>query len=136
MINEYEKLKAKALRALARRDHSRQELQQKLLQASEDLDLIKKILDVCETHHWLSESRFAHTYICSRAQKYYGPRKIRYELQQRGVNADIIEQAFTSANIDWKALAEKARQRKFGQVLPLSWVARGKQSQYLYQRGF
>ncbi len=136
MTDELQKLKAKALRALARRDHSRQELKQKLLQISENLELIEKVLSECEAQNWLNELRFAQLYLQSRAQKYYGPKKIRYELQQRGVNAEIIEKALDATEINWTEFAEEARQRKFGKTAPTTWNERGKQSQYLYQRGF
>lgn len=131
-----QKLKAKALRALARRDHGRMELKQKLSQISDDNALIEKILNECQTQNWLNELRFTQSYIRSRAQKHYGPKKIFYELQQRGIDKTLIENAFETEALDWPALAETARQRKFGKALAKTWAERGKQSQYLFQRGF
>ena len=132
----YQKLKAKALKVLAQREHSRYELQQKLAKNSEDSALIEHILNECEQENWLNEARFVQAYLQYRAQKQYGPKKIRYELQQRGVSAEQIEHALSACNLDWTALAETARQRKFGKAPPQTWTERGKQNQYLYQRGF
>ena len=132
----YDKLKAKALKALSRREHGRLELQKKLLQISDDMALIEKILTECEANNWLSEARFVKAYIHTRAQRHYGPRKIRYELEQRGVDAELIEAAFAASELEWTELAEATRQRKFGVAKAESWIDRGKQKQYLYQRGF
>ncbi|MCD6047554.1 MAG: regulatory protein RecX [Gammaproteobacteria bacterium] len=136
MSDEHSLLKGKALKALARRDHSRQELKQKLMRHSENTCLIETVLDECLQKNWQNDLRFAVLYIQSRAKKYYGQKKIRYELQQRGVPNEDIDKAFTQCEVDWEAVAKEAKQRKFGKAEADSWEERGKQNQYLYQRGF
>lgn len=131
-----QKLKAKALNSLARREHSRFELKQKLSRVSTDETNIEKILDELETKQWLSDLRFAQAFLSARAQRYYGPRKIRYELKERGVSVTVITRAFAECTINWQELAEQARQKKFGQQTEDTWPARAKQMEYLYQRGF
>ena len=133
---DYAPLKEKALRALARREHSRFELTQKLARFSEDASLIARVLDECEKNRWLDNTRFARAYARSRSQKYYGPKKIAYELQQRGVDKTLIQAVLSSEDFDWTQLAKEAHQRKFGDKEATSWTDRAKQEQYLYQRGF
>ena len=131
-----QKLTAKALNALARREHSRLELARKLSQISDDTAQIEQLLNEFSAKGWQSDSRFAASYCRSRAARYYGPRKIRYELEERGVSADLISQTFSTCAIDWADLAEKTKERKFGVAQADSWVEKAKQQQYLYQRGF
>lgn len=129
---------AAALRYLAMREHSQLQLQQKLQRKfPDDAALIHTVLEQLKQDHAQSESRFADSYARSRAMKGYGPIKIRYELQQRGINADIIDAAITQSDIDWAAMQEKVRQKKFGTApLPKEFAAKAKQMHYLQQRGF
>lgn len=131
-----QKLHTKALSALARREHSRLELAQKLSQIADDQTQIEQLLNQFSAKGWQSDRRFAASYCRSRAARYYGPRKIRYELQERGVSAELITQTFLHCEIDWAELAEKTRQKKFGIAQAESWTEKAKQQQYLYQRGF
>jgi len=136
MSEDTSQLKAKALRALARREHGREELKQKLARYTEDHALLESVLDECETQGWQNEQRFIAMYVRSRSQRGYGPKKIQYELQQRGVPRSLIEEVFSTLEIDWKAQAEVVRKKKFGPALPKTWQEEAKQTQYLYQRGF
>ncbi len=133
---EHQSLKAKALRALAMREHSRDELLIKLMRHTKDLALIHHVLDECESANYLNNDRFVFSYLRARAQKYYGPNKIRYELQQRGIEKTLIEQALKQCEIDWETLKQEALLKKFGQHPPTSWQEKAKREQYLYQRGF
>jgi len=131
-----QKLHSKALNALARREHSRLELARKLNHLSHDTTQIEQLLDQFSARGWQSDHRFAASYCSSRAARYYGPRKIRYELEERGIAPELISETFLHCGIDWQALAEKTRQRKFGSAQPSTWAEQAKQRQYLYQRGF
>lgn len=138
MITTLDSIYAAALRYLAIREHSQRQLQQKLQRKfPENVTLIQTVLDQLREDNAQSESRFADAYVRSRASKGYGPVKIRYELQQRGVSADWIEAAIFRQDIDWLVVQEKARQKKFGSApLPKEFAAKAKQMHYLQQRGF
>jgi regulatory protein len=129
-------LHSKALNALARREHSRLELARKLSQSGADAAEVEIILDEFSANGWQSDRRFAESYCRSRAARYYGPRKIAYELAERGISPDLSKEILTGCAIDWQALAEETRQRKFGTGQPNTWAEKAKQKQYLYQRGF
>jgi lipopolysaccharide export system ATP-binding protein len=81
-------LKGKALRLLARREHSRAELARKL--ASEgSLEEIASVLDQLEQAGLLSDRRFAEALVFSRAAR-FGAARLRHDLKARGVAEEII----------------------------------------------
>ncbi|OZA42250.1 MAG: recombination regulator RecX, partial [Hydrogenophilales bacterium 17-61-76] len=57
------KLRERALGLLARREHSRVELTRKLEQAGFDAADIRTLLDGFEAKKWLSDQRFAESYV-------------------------------------------------------------------------
>jgi regulatory protein len=134
----FDQIYAAALRYLAMREHSQWQLQQKLQRKfPEQTELIRSVLDQLHEDNAQSEARFADTYVRSRAHKGYGPVKIRYELQQRGISTDLIEAALWHQDLDWLALQEKTRQKKFGaDPMPKEFTMKAKQLHYLHQRGF
>src|SRR5512139_848179 len=83
-------LRERALRLLARREHSRFELARKLAQAGFDETDIAALLDELENKSWLSDRRFAESWIADHRAK-AGSVKLAYELRQRGVSDAIIE---------------------------------------------
>ncbi len=131
-----QKARASALRLLARREHSRQELILKLRQRQTPESIIDLVLDDYEHEGWLSDERFADVYGRQRRDLGYGPVRIRSELQQRGVKLwpDCLS-CMTEA--DWVALAAKARQKKFGLTyIGDDWTEKARQARFLGQRGY
>lgn len=130
------KARASALRLLARREHSRQELALKLRQRQTPDAIIDRVLDDYEHEGWLSDERFSDVYGRQRRDLGYGPMRIRSELQQRGVRQwpDCLS-CMTEA--DWVALAVKARQKKFGLTdIGDDWTEKARQARFLSQRGY
>ncbi|WP_152208663.1 regulatory protein RecX [Marinobacter changyiensis] len=131
-----QKARASALRLLARREHSRQELVLKLRQRQTPESIIDRVLDEYEHEGWLSDERFADVYGRQRRDLGYGPVRIRSELQQRGVRLwpDCLS-GMTEA--DWVALALKARKKKFGLMdITDDWTEKARQARFLAQRGY
>src|SRR6476659_7438078 len=83
-------LKARALRYLARREHSRAELARKLLPHAESQQLLEGLLSELEGRKLLSNHRFAEmrTHILSRK---YGAAKIRHDLKSKGVPDELVD---------------------------------------------
>jgi len=73
----------RALRLLARREHSRTELWYKLYRRAEDDSQLVRVLDQLESAGWLDDRRFAEVYARQRREAGYGPVRIRAELEQR-----------------------------------------------------
>ena len=83
-----------------------------------------------------SDERFTESFVHHRVDKGQGPVKIKQELRQRGVEQDVISTFLYSGSIDWLALAEEVRVKKFGEAMPGDYQNKVKQSRYLYSRGF
>jgi regulatory protein len=87
---------AAATRALARREHSRRSLRQRLLGAGvtpEDAEAV--IEELCQAG-LVDDGRFAHEKARVLAERGKGDTAIRFELQRAGVDSAEIEQALAS----------------------------------------
>ncbi len=126
-----------ALRLLAQRDHSRYELAQKLRQRCDcDTESLDQLLDRLQELGYLNDLRFAQSFIRYSAMKGRGSQRVLYDLQERGVDTDLITQALAEAEIDWITLACEQRNKKFGSSLPKNYQERARQSRFLAGRGF
>lgn len=128
-------LKTKVLDLLSRRDYSYQELYQKLCKYSEDLDLIKKVLDEMVAKNFINEERFIANFIHNKSQR-YGSLKIKYLLKHKTDNSQLVNQIYQESDIDELASARQIWQRKFGQTPAKSWAEKAKQIRFLLSRGF
>lgn len=126
----------KAIHLLSLREHSRKELQQKLLLRHYALSDILQVLNELSEKELQSDARFVESYIHSRSSKGYGPERIRMELQHRGVDDSVIEIAFHEEKVDWQKLAEKVYQKKFGFTAPKNLQEKTKRQQFMRYRGF
>ena len=125
-----------AMRLLTRREHSSQELKQKLVYKGYAPALIDKLIQDLRQEGLLSDERFAESYIRSRVSRGYGPARIRQELRQRGTNEEIIDATLKDNDNQWFELARNVRQKKFGMNIPQNLKEKLKQQQFLQYRGF
>ena len=93
------KLKARALRYLARREHSREELARKLAPHAESPEILEGVLGELEGRKLLSNHRFAEmrAHILSRK---YGAARIRQDLRARGVPQDIVARVSEAGDLE------------------------------------
>lgn len=83
-----------AIRLLARRDYSGQQLQQKLIRRFGDAGAVQKVMDNLRRLNYLDDFRFAASFARSRMmERRLGPRRIRYELEQLQISPEDIEAA-------------------------------------------
>lgn len=127
-------LRARALKALARREHSRQELQQKLRAHAEDADQIGSLLDDLEKHGWLSEARFVEQLTTVRRRR-FGTARIVNELREKGVSAAALAAAQSRLKDSEIEAARAVWTRKFGNR-PATLEERARQARFLAGRGF
>ncbi|KKN18313.1 hypothetical protein LCGC14_0956970 [marine sediment metagenome] len=128
-------LNERAMNLLARREHSVAELVKKLSADFEYDDIIIAISKLTE-RNLQSDERFAENYLRYRSQRGFGFQKIRQELKERGVNAELISETLAESDIDWFALAADARCKRFGEQQPEDFKERAKQQRFLQYRGF
>lgn len=124
----------RAMDLLARRDHSRLELERKLHTRTYSEELVTGVLDELEREGLLSDSRFAESLVRARIAKGQGPNRIRMELIQRGIAAS--EDALRESGCDWTRLAAETRSKRFGPVPPSEYRERARQARFLEYRGF
>jgi regulatory protein len=129
-------LEATAVRLLARREHSAEELQRKLLEKGYAEDDVAGVIERLTSKRLLSNDRFAASRVRHRAQGGQGPIRIRAELRQQGVADEVIDREIAGAGLDWDRLAGEVRRRRFGGAPPRSLAERAKQARFLQYRGF
>ena len=122
------------MKYLARREHSRGELRQKLqphVQEGEDLDAV---LDELEKRNWLSDARAA-TQLVDAKRSRFGSQRIAHELRQRGVGEALIAAALPELKTSDLQTALEVWQRKFGKP-PQDAKEKARQMRFLQSRGF
>lgn len=142
----YARLLDRAIRILAMRDHSEQELRRKLTapvmtkNGPEPIDApeedVEKVIVWCHENHYLDDMRFVKQFITSRSRKGYGPARIRQELGQKGIGRSDIEQAMRECEIEWSVLARHQAERKYGDPLPSTFPEKVKIQRFLLYRGY
>ena len=133
----HEDIRRAALNLLARREHSRQELLNKLQQRfAVDISLIENEIALLSEQGFQSDARLAEVFLRSRAGRGQGPLKIRAELKNKGVDNTTIEEVFTDYNMDWIAGIKAVVQKQFGDTPPANAKERARRIRFLQQRGF
>ena len=130
-------LMKRALDALSRRDHSRKELERKLLRGEDEPDApekVREILDKLEEAGYLSDERFAKTRVSLR-QKNLGDRRLRYELKRDGVKGEALANAMESISEPEPVRCLRVWRRRWSE-LPEDRKERDRQVRYLMYRGF
>ncbi len=136
------KLYAAAIRLLARREHSAEELRRKLGSRDWDeeegvtSDSIEDLLVDLQQQGLQSDQRYAESYTHMRFNKGYGPVRIDNELRERGVSESIRRECIAQLAQQWWPLMQQTRERKFGSDIPGDYKERAKQMRYLQYRGF
>ncbi|MBY6224886.1 regulatory protein RecX [Ferrimonas balearica] len=127
---------AAAVGLLSRRDHSREELKQKLRSRGFVVSDIDKAIARVDDWGYLNDTRFAEGFVRYRSARGLGPIRLANELRERGVAAELIRQTLAEAEQDWFELCADLCQRKFGTTPPSDFKARAKVQRYLAYRGF
>lgn len=102
----------KSVDLLARRDHSVQELRQKLLQRNYSPDTVEIVLTRLQEKGYLDDERFARIWIRSRLRKQpESPAMLKAGLLKKGVDRQTAEDALAAAELDSEALALQTAKR-------------------------
>jgi regulatory protein len=124
------------LRLLAMREHSQRELLDKLALRGYSRSDVEPIIAEFAEQGWQDNQRFAECYARQRMIKGYGPVRIRYELQQRGIAELDLEQLAEDNIGGWLNSLLQIYENKFDQQPKLSRAEWLKRSRFLQQRGF
>lgn len=139
IAEERKRCLTRALGLLARREHSRQELQTKLITKGFEPVVVDEVMEQLLAEGSLSDHRYAELYAEQRARKGYGPLRIQQELLQRGVSPPLIEQVLNAYDAqNWIEHAHFAWKKytKTHEVYSNPVQAKLQQQRFLYSRGF
>ena len=124
-------LKARALRYLVRREHSRAELVRKLAPHAESEAALNAVVDLLQSKKQLSDERFAEERARSLSRK-YGAAMIRQDLKERGVADGIVERVSPDGDLE---RARAILSRKYRQPATTREEL-AKRARFLQSRGF
>ena len=126
----------KALDLIAGREHTAHELRRKLISRGYDTDAVDQQLQRMRQERLLCDARFTEAYVHRRVGAGVGPLKIRHELEQKGIETDLVQRFLDPLGDRWDEMMAQQRVRRFGVTLPQDYRARMKQARFLQNRGF
>lgn len=124
-------LKARALRFLARREHSRAELSRKLAPHAGSAEALLLLLDELEKRKQLSDERYAEVRSHWMGRK-YGAARIRQDLKAKGVADAVVARVSSDGELE-KAKAILARKYR---DLATTREEKARRMRFLQGRGF
>jgi regulatory protein len=131
-----DEVRGAALKLLARREHSGQELRRKLRAKGYAPGQVDAVTDALACEGLLSDERFVESYVQGRVRRGWGPLRIRAELGERGVEGELLN-AYVDVNDGrWAEAVRTVRARRFGTAEPRDFRNRARQMRFLQTRGF
>jgi regulatory protein len=127
-------LKSRAMRFLARREHTRVELRRKLASRAQEGEDVESLLDELTRKGWLSDARFAEQAARAKSRR-FGPLKLAHYLKSRGVGEEAIAAGLQSAGADGLASLEAVWRTRFS-APPVNEREKLRQVRFLQGRGF
>ena len=128
-----------AMNLLARREHSRRELRDKLgrrFGQAGAIDIIEEQVQRLADENLQSDARFAKSYVRQRSERGYGPLRLDAELRERGIDDADVDEALAVAEVDWRALAARVLEKKFGGRSAPDLREKSRRLRFLQYRGF
>ena len=142
----YLKLRGRAYRLLARREHSAWELRDKLQNKLRDKlqdkpaeippKMVDELLAELVERGEQSDLRFAEQQGRGHWESGRGPLKIRHKLAQHHIEKSLVERVMAAYETRWRGLAAEVRRKKFGDRESANYREWAKQARFLQQRGF
>lgn len=129
-------LKARALRLLAQREHSRSELVAKLGRHVQEGDDLGALLDALQAKGFIDETRVAESVLHRRAPL-LGTQRVLQELRRKGLSDDLVQRAAAQLRGSELERARAVWARRFGGAPAAdSPQERARQMRFLASRGF
>ena len=125
----------KSLYILSYREHSRKELKNKLIKKFDNAQLVEKTLTKLEDNNLINDTRFAEAYISMRKRKGFGPKKIFFELKEKGI-PDLFARKIIEEEGGWAETASKTFFKKFKDGISDDFKINLKQRNFLQNKGF
>jgi regulatory protein len=126
-----EQLKARALRYLVRREHSRAELARKLAPYAASAAAVAQVLDALLSKNQQSDARYAEERLRVLSRK-YGLARLRHELRAKGIAQEIVGSIRADGELE---RARAILERKY-RAPAATREERAKRARFLQGRGF
>ena len=101
------------MNALSRREHSEKEIYLKFVNLVNSKDILLEEILKLKEEGLISNQRYAEAYIRSRFHSGFGPVRIKYELEKKGVIKTIIKTAFQETDLDWDDKLKSELKKKY-----------------------
>jgi regulatory protein len=128
-------LRERALRLLARREHTRAELVRKLAAHAESAEEIDAVLDDFVARRLLSDARYAEMRLNARGAR-FGNARLEQELRAAGVGGEVAGDALAGVGDELARASEVWRRKYGGADVPNDAAGRARQMNFLMRRGF
>ncbi|MGZ5026978.1 MAG: regulatory protein RecX [Methylobacter sp.] len=135
-LHDASEIKEVCLRLLARREHSRKELLDKLALRGFSKDKVQPVIDELAEQGWQDDLRYAESYARYRIEKGYGPVRVAYELKQNGIAAFDLDSIVKAEAGSWMTLLEQVYSKKYSDDAVSDRNEWAKRSRFLLHRGF
>lgn len=129
-------LKNRIFTLLARREYSRAELMQRLKPKAQSISELEAVLDTMAQDGYQSDQRFTESFVRQRINQCWGPKRIVYELQQKGISRSMIEDVLEKMSPDWDELAAELAHKRFDKHQSIDTKEQAKQMRYMLNQGF
>ena len=127
-------LKGRALRLLSAREHSRAELERKLIRFEEVPGTLAQALDELQAKHFIDEQRVLDSVVHRRAAR-LGAARIQRELQGKGLAPQAVADAVSHLRATELMRAREVWRKRFGEPA-IDLQTRARQMRFLASRGF
>lgn len=134
MVHPPISLKGRALRLLSAREHSRAELERKLIRFEEVPGTLAQALDELQAKHFIDEQRVLDSVVHRRAAK-LGAARIQQELQAKGLEPQAVADAVSHLRATELMRAREVWRKRFGEPA-IDLQTRARQMRFLASRGF
>lgn len=129
-----------AVRLLARRNHTSLEIEQKLRKRGFDSEAIAWAVAECERLRYIDDEKTGRFYFLELKRKGCGPRRIRFQMKQKGLSGEFVEEMISGYEAGEEELeaARKALEKKRPRFdrEPDARKRKEKMYRFLYSKGF
>lgn len=140
-FNVARKAKLRALHLLEYKDRTEKEMRRKLQQGDYPAEVIEETIEYLRSYGYIDDKRYAGRYLNSRLEQ-KGRRRLFQELQQKGISASVIQEAWEELCLDGEAHENEKEQigalaeKKTGGRTELSPKEYRRLTGFLARRGF
>jgi len=125
-----------ALKYLARREYSIQELSRKLRKKGYTQLQCDRVIDDLVSQKLVSDRRYAEAFVHAKVRKGLGPVRIRHALDEAGIDRELVDEVMNDVDIDWSEELRRQLVKKYGDTSPGTYKEWVKRARFLNGRGF